>query len=204
MESDVEVMQKWAKELTKDCDHPTLTKDFYDNIIKHSVDIGVVKSDQDAIKYYLTHLKESKPEVLGVIGTVYSCNFMNGGIHDPDRNRPDLILSVHGLSPGDVLKIGSFEYNDILGTKKDFVFFHPFNQCGSPYSPGSILQNESITTPRDIYFRGLWIMDSKLREKCGTYSDKTYKITYSLNAKAPAFCIYRGQHILWEAKNYIF
>ena len=197
----VGLVQQWAGELTKEYDRQTTTRQWYDDIIRQSVDIGEVESDNVAIRYYLTHLRK-KNKMMSVMGTVRSCKFMNGYPDDPDRNRPDLILSVHGIKEGDILNIGSMEY-DILGPGPDFTFLHPFNQNASPYSPGSVSSRKNPNASSQISFRAIWIMDNETREKCMRHSDKSYKVAYS-NNNTVSFCIYRGQHIPWEYRNFTF
>ena len=90
----MELVQQWAGEITKECDTGGNTKEWYDELTQRCVDIGEVKSNEHATKQYLWL---SQPNLLGVIGTVRSSKFMNGYPSDPDKNRPDLILSIHGI-----------------------------------------------------------------------------------------------------------
>ena len=92
---------------------------------------------------------------------------------------------------------------DMLGDGPDFTFLQPYNQCGSPYSPGSVSRDEKVNTDSPIFIRALWIMDLPTYEKCLHHSSKTQKIIYDKDGKHP-FCIYRSQHVPWEYRNCIF
>jgi hypothetical protein len=193
----MELVQNWAADLTKEYHQEGNSKEWYDDIVKKCVDVGDVKTDIQTCDFYLKQLHR-RDDIVGVIGTLHSHKFMNGYSDDPDKAQPDLILSIHGLRPGDSLKIGSPNY-DLFGEDSNFSFLQPFNQSASPYSPGVVVTKHHPLT--DITLRAVWIWDEPTRKQLLYHSSKTQKIIYNGNR---AFCIYRGQHIPWEYRNFIF
>ena len=193
----MELFQKWAGKQCSMYDTEGNPKEWYDNVVQHCVDIGNVETDHQSLDYYVKNNLHRNSNIFGIIGTIKSSKFMNGYPSDPDKNRPDLILSIHGITPGDILEIGTPQY-DLLGEGPDFTFLQPFNQCGSPYSPGRV-----ITTHSSISIRCVWILDHSVFKKCLHHSSKTQKIMYDKDGKHP-FCIYRGVHIPWECRHFNF
>jgi len=92
---------------------------------------------------------------------------------------------------------------DMLGDGPDFTFLQPYNQCGSPYSPGSVSQEGKVGTDSPIFIRALWSMDISIYKKCLHHSSKTQKIIYDKDGKH-SFFIYRGQQLPWEYRHFIF
>lgn len=136
---------------------PTTPSAIYGRIIEKSVEMGEVKSIEDVLEFYFKN-KLHKKNILSVIGTVKSNQISKFGKRS---DNPDLVLSLHGLNSGDFLTmIGNivYEFN-----QPDFTFLEPLNIAATRYTDISVsskVENSSVS------FRGLWIMNNIIREKC--------------------------------------
>jgi hypothetical protein len=202
----MECIKKWAEDTVGHVEESN-SKEWYLGIAQHCVVIpstsSQITSDFDCFTHYFKNIKPHNKSCVGVIGTVQSSKFITGFPNTPTRLQPDLVLSLHGLTPGDVLNINGHSQYDMLGTGPDFTFLQPFNVCASLYSDVSIMKKDTLDLSPGVSFRALWIMKSTVRDKAMRHSSKLVKVTYDAQEVYP-FCIYSGTHIPWEARHVLF
>lgn len=142
----------------------TLTSpiDLYNAIIEKSEDVGEVNSYSELWKHLYRVSCEAKS--IGVIATVKSTTFFK-------PTRPELVLSIHGLKPGD--RLAQQYYSDvclfdIFENQTDFTLVEPLNMASFCYGHPPFIYSVSTcngeSNTENISYKGLWVCSSVVRD----------------------------------------
>lgn len=136
----------------------TLTSpiDLYNAIIEKSEDVGEVNSYSELYNHLYRVSCEAKS--IGVIATVKSTTFFK-------PTRPELVLSIHGLKPGD--RLAQQYYSDvclfdIFENQTDFTLVEPLNMASFQFGHPPFIY--SVNNAENISYKGLWVCPRVVRE----------------------------------------